>query len=525
MEVLSRPGTSDIFVPPARTRSELLARRRQEDANAFQTTYNKWEEANPAWARRLTGPAAAAALGYGGDDSERPFPTRRDMLLSRRQAARTNAMKASGYSEDVQARLIDNHSADVMTTNISRPKELGPSLDYVSEPRHKSRSELRAERRADNVRTLDAATERNVREGKLDAEQRVQQRIDQNIAFLQQAPQGGSRQALLASRRQQRADDSLAAYQAFSPPKPPKFAEQPEPFWKLNQQVAPVVDYQTTTEHASTTSLRQGASHAASQASKLEEFAATLPAQAQDALAPRIEAVKAHAVNAASAASVQSCASASAPVLLPNGSQSAEMLQARQKWWAKPDVYPFVSPAEPRAEEPFKLQKADAGKYLHKKLSSGPKKAQRGYPPEKMQIAEKVTQLPPPSLAHFTDQAPRKPFQPYTGATFKFLPSEPREIVPGQDTTAFDGYEFTQPLYSSFTADKTFQPPKLPPRPRPRQGQVALRERANPRPSTTTGARIGAQPMSAPNAPGMGGYGPAGMDPRPTTAAMGALRH
>ena len=198
-----------------------------------------------------------------------------------------------------------------------------------------------------------------------------------------------------------------------------------------------------------------------------------------------------------SAASVQSCASASA------GAATKRLAERRDAAGAPKVVgqarcLPFVSPAEPRAEEPFKLQKADAGKYLHKKLSSGPKKAQRGYPPEKMQIAEKVTQAAA-ILAHFTDQAPRKPFQPYTGATFKFLPSEPREIVPGQDTTAFDGYEFTQPLYSSFTADKTFQPPKLPPRPRPRQGQVALRERANPRPSTTTGARIGAQPMSAPN--------------------------
>ena len=48
------------YVPPARTRSELLSRRRQESSNAFQTAYNKWEHENPAWARRLTGPAAAA---------------------------------------------------------------------------------------------------------------------------------------------------------------------------------------------------------------------------------------------------------------------------------------------------------------------------------------------------------------------------------------------------------------------------------------------------------------------------------
>jgi hypothetical protein len=363
MDVLSRPATaSDLFMPPARTRSELLARRRQEDAADFQSTFNKWEMENPAWARRLTGPAAASALGYGGDDSERPFPTRRDMLLHRRQTSRTNAMKASGFGEDVQARLIDNHSADTMTTNLSRPKELGASMQWVDEPRHKSRSELRADRRADNVRTLDAAAERNAREGKLDAEQRVQQRIDQNIAFLQQAPTSMSRQALLESRRRQRADDALAAYQAYSPPQPPKFADQAEPFWKLTQKVAPKLDYKTTTEDTAVVSLSQGAVHAESQAKKLEDFAQTLPAEQQQAMAPRLEAVRAHATNAAVAATVQSSASASAPELLPNGSQSAEMLAARQKWWAKPDVYPFVGPAEPRQEEPFKLLKADQGK-------------------------------------------------------------------------------------------------------------------------------------------------------------------
>lgn len=216
--------------------------------------------------------------------------------------------------------------------------------------------------------------------------------------------------------------------------------------------------------------------------------------------------------------------------------------------------------------------------------------------------------LPPPPAVNVMADDPRLvPFRQYSGAKYKFLPSEPREMIPGQDQTcplqptarapclpgchaafplhptqpfrrfaatgrrassllspltptclhvswrlpvtthchihlrstdpparssspaAFDGYEFTQPLYSSFTNDKTFQPPRLPPRPQPRSranAGPALRERA--RPSTTTGSRFegrtGQHPSSAPNGPGNGGLGPMTPAMRPGTAAMGALR-
>lgn len=109
-----------------------------------------------------------------------------------------------------------------------------------------------------------------------------------------------------------------------------------------------------------------------------------------------------------------------------------------------------------------------------------------------------------------------------------------------------------QPLYSSFTADKTFQPPRLPPRPgqRPATGGMAVRDRSGARPSTTvSGSRQGGaafgntgaapakmqQPTSvshvpretgrsAPNGPSNGGGGmPMPMD-RPGTVAIGALR-
>lgn len=518
---MSLRGGMEASPPPVTTRSELFARRRYESATAFQEQYDRWETSNPAWARRLTGPAAAAALGFGGG-CDRPFPTRRDMILERRKTARQAAVQASGFDEAMQATL--RHLPPEIHTSIARPTA-DPSMVWVDAPAHGTRSSLRAERRYDNVRTLEAATEKNLREGKLDAEQRVQQRIDQNVAFLQAAPVGKSRQELLASRRKQRADGALAASPALEKPRPPSFAAQSEPFWTLNKRVEQPADYTTSQERASQSSLKAGAAHAAEQCKKLESHTATLPPEVADSYAPKLAAAAQRAENAAAAAA-HTAAAPSAAAVLPNGSQSVEVLRARQRWWAKPEVYPAVGLAEPRQEEPFKLAKGDSH-FLARKLSSGPKRAQRGYPAESRSIADKVTSLPPPSLAHYTDKD-RKPFQAYTGATFKFLPSEPRETLAGvDDPTSFDGYEFTQPLYSSFTADKTFQPPRLPPRPRPRQGPAPVRERA--RPPTNSGervdfaARAGAMPSTAPNGPGMGGL-TAADTMRPGTTALGGLR-
>lgn len=424
-------------------------------------------------------------------------------------------MKASGYDEATQQKLT-SFEIGALKTSISRDVP-DPSLVWVDKPTTKSRSQLRAERRAENVATLEAAKDRNEADGILGAEGRVQQRIDRNIAFLQAAPQGKSREALLASRRAERADAAYSAYAAYQPQKPPTFSAQPEPFWKLPRPAAPKGSYVTTSEFASTNAFVAGSAlnpndPFAPVNTTAEAIAAvSAPAAADDDLAP----------------SAAPAASASSPDLLPNGSRSQEMFRAKQRWWAKPDVYPKVAPAEPRAEEPFKLSMREQ-RYLERKLSSGARKSQRGYSAETRQVSDKITTLPPPSLAHFTDAAnERKPFQAYTGATFKFMPAEPREVVQGQDQTAFDGYEFTQPLYSSFTADRTFQPMKLPPRPaaRPNKGGVAVRERA--RPSTGQGGgqqRGGPSPSSAPNGPGNGGMLLMDASMRPGTAALGSIR-
>lgn len=430
-------------------------------------------------------------------------------------------MRSSGFDEATQKKLT-SFEPNTLTTAISR-ETVDPSLAWHQDPVTKTRSQLRAERRVDNVRTLDAATEKNARDGVLGAEARVQRRIDQNIVFLQAAPLGESREALMQRRRDERASAALAAYNAYQPPQPPTFAGQDVPFWKLQRELGDgrqPREYHTTTEAETRKTLSTAMEHAANDAARVT---ATLPADSPAvAHASAVLAVR-------EAAAHNTPSSASAPELLPNGSQSYEMLKARQRFWAKPDNIAAVCPELPRADDPFKLGTGETT-FLNKKLTSGPKKSQRGYPPETRQVAEKVTMLPPPPAVNVMADDPRLvPFRQYSGAKYKFLPSEPREMIPGQDQTSFDGYEFTQPLYSSFTNDKTFQPPRLPPRPQPRSranAGPALRERA--RPSTTTGSRFegrtGQHPSSAPNGPGNGGLGPMTPAMRPGTAAMGALR-
>lgn len=167
--------------------------------------------------------------------------------------------------------------------------------------------------------------------------------------------------------------------------------------------------------------------------------------------------------------------------------QSAEMLKAHQRWWAKPDAFPSVAPPQPSREDPFKLAPDDTA-YLHRKLSSGPKRSQRGYPSETRHVAEKITNQPPPPSFELPTDPRMAQFHQTTSAAFKFLAAEPRDVH-SQDQTSADGYEFTQPLYSSFSADKTFQPRKLPPRP-PYDIGAATRERTIP--STMTGGRSSA---------------------------------
>jgi len=147
----------------------------------------------------------------------------------------------------------------------------------------------------------------------------------------------------------------------------------------------------------------------------------------------------------------------------PRRAMSSEQLRSEQRWFAKPEQYPIVSPAEPRADDAFKLSKADR-RFLARKLSSGPKRAQRGYPPELEALTEKVTLAPAPQMparaASAAAPGKRAAVRPqrFSEMVFRFLP--PEERMNADRGPANDGLQFTRPLYSSFTKSGVFEEPR-----------------------------------------------------------------
>lgn len=131
---------------------------------------------------------------------------------------------------------------------------------------------------------------------------------------------------------------------------------------------------------------------------------------------------------------------------------SREGLLESQQWYRKREVYgPFHAPREP---DPLKV--GDAAR-LADKLSSGPKRAQRGYPAEKAIVADKITAMdgPDPSALHFQRRALHK-------ETVKYLHLKTLSEQPSGGFSA--GLAMEQPLYSSFSRDRIFrEPPRLPP--------------------------------------------------------------
>lgn len=116
-----------------------------------------------------------------------------------------------------------------------------------------------------------------------------------------------------------------------------------------------------------------------------------------------------------------------------------------------------MSPAEPRGNDDFKLPLDDT-RYLARKLSSGAKKTQRGYPPQVSLLPEKVTAAPAPALTipgRATANTGGRRFQRFSDSVFRFLPPEERADH-GQGPLT-DGFQFTQPLYSSFSKSGVFE--------------------------------------------------------------------
>ena len=142
---------------------------------------------------------------------------------------------------------------------------------------------------------------------------------------------------------------------------------------------------------------------------------------------------------------------------------SSEQLKSDQRWFAKPEQYPIVSPAEPRVDDAFKLSNAEK-RFLARKLSSGPKRAQRGYPPELVALTDKVTVAPAPTLPARAQTAAvpgkRAAVRPqrFSEMVFRFLP--PEERMDADQGPQTDGLQFTRPMYSSFTKSGIFEEPR-----------------------------------------------------------------
>ena len=100
---LPSEGSAPVSEPPPAvdppiSRSEMLQRRKAERQNILQSTYDAWESANPVWAQRLTGSAAAEALGYN-NALDPVHASRHDLLHDRKLAMREAAVRSSGFDE------------------------------------------------------------------------------------------------------------------------------------------------------------------------------------------------------------------------------------------------------------------------------------------------------------------------------------------------------------------------------------------------------------------------------------------
>ena len=427
------------------TRSELF-RLRREQGIAENEAARAGNDA-PFWAKSLSGVEAATALGFatGGAGT-----TRRELMLARKLEAMA----------DPEAGV-----PGVLVTSLARDYK-DPGFDYVREPAVSTRSTLRAKRRQENVEEL---TKQGARDH-VDMEARVQQRIDASIQRMLSIPPGKTRSQLMQSRR----DDRVAEAETSVPkidPNVPRYSQQPAGFWTL-EPAQPQQDGFLTETAQSQLNVAQPAGLPPG---------AEAPAPAPGATAADANALFAAEAAAANLARVHASAVRSA--------RSLEQLQTNRRWWARPAGYPRVlepSAAARMSVEPYKPAEFS----LKTKLSSGPKKYQRGYPPgADKALANKVTDDPAPPRYTRAERGGPPQIPKFTNQTFGFVP--PEERIANGDVPASDGIKFTEPLYSSFTKDGIFPPEE--------------HFRYNYRPATVAGGAYGARAGGA-----FGGTGPAG---------------
>jgi len=136
--------------------------------------------------------------------------------------------------------------------------------------------------------------------------------------------------------------------------------------------------------------------------------------------------------------------------------KSRQDLLESYQWYRKPEV--FRPGQSPRERDPFK---PGEDTHLGDKLSSGPKRFQRGYPVESREITDRITISPAPPAEHYKIQ--RTPKQRETLQYLDFRLKAERE-----GPSSSNGYDMAmeQPMYSSFARDGIFREPKRVPRDR-----------------------------------------------------------
>lgn len=191
-------------------------------------------------------------------------------------------------------------------------------------------------------------------------------------------------------------------------------------------------------------------------------------------------------------------------VPMPAINSRNELLEAQQ-WYRKPEVY--VPGREPREPDPFKIGEAAR---LADKLSSGPRRFQRGYPAERREIAGKITDLPAPDPSTLTTADQRKATVKETLRYLHFkIHTEQRMGNAGQ---IGPDLAMEKPMYSSFTRDRIFREPSRAPRPRTMMSNKQSPERQTAgmtRPFSSTAGDMPRSPML------MSTFGPS----KPGTAA------
>jgi hypothetical protein len=300
-----------------------------------------------------------------------------------------------------------------MITSLVRPYLKNPSTAWVDKPRRCTRSELLQSRQRENVQALQEAGDQHATTGRPGANERVQNRVAESVAYMQRAPPGRSRSAMLAERRRERVEEAEAAGPARMHAEVALYSTQDRPFWKLR------TDEQVPGEYGGVAS---------------------------------------------------------------SGIASHEEYAAVQKWWAKPEVPKIGNPR--RAPEPFKLDAETDKRFLNRKLSSGPKKAMRGYPPDATTLAEQLTNAPAPlvELVKVGDEMKPRHTNRFTDA---ILITRNSEKPPEPSLLLGDGLAMSAPLYSSFQKDGIFREPWLPKHIHDKAERLARVESAGPKRCTS----------------------------------------